>query len=318
MHLCSFEVQTLLGSHERLGLMIAPGVILDLNLAYALTLVEAHGHPRPYAMADVLVPADMMEYLVNGEFGREAVEETLEYLGGMALEPDLEGPDGEQVVYGIDEISLVAPLSRPNSIRVCDARSRSGDAPVVTFDNADRVRGTRYELNYPSDGRHLTFALGIGAVIGVEGQDIAVADVAEHVAGYTVYNGVTSTLTGTAPGSGELDAIAFGRQTHVSVMGPVMATPDDFDPKEDNTIFAHLGEEEWFRGSTRDLPLDFATIISAVSHETRVHVGDVFVVTFSAHESDTLLGRGPEPEEIVMVDVDGIGRLQNQVVNVEE
>ena len=56
MRLCTFEVKSRFGSGRRLGMETAAGRTLDLNSAYALTLVEEQQHPRASELANVLVP----------------------------------------------------------------------------------------------------------------------------------------------------------------------------------------------------------------------------------------------------------------------
>ena len=118
MRFSTFEVGSRFGTVKRLGAQTAAGQVLDLNLAYALTLAERQQHPRAYELANALVPPDMLEFLINGQFGPDAVNEALACLGPRVDDPGLTGPGGERLVYDLEEVRLLAPLPRANSIRV--------------------------------------------------------------------------------------------------------------------------------------------------------------------------------------------------------
>lgn len=125
MRLCTFEVDSRFGAVERIGVQTPGGRILDLHLAYTLTLAERQQHPRPYEQADVLVPPDMFDFLTNGQSGRDAVNDALTHLESRVDDPDQTGLDGEQLAYGMDEIKLLAPLPRDRD-DPADALGRSG------------------------------------------------------------------------------------------------------------------------------------------------------------------------------------------------
>ena len=126
MRLCTFEVGSRFGAVERVGVQTADGRILDLQAAYALTLTERQQHPRAYEMADAIVPPDMLELLMNGRSGRDAADEALAHLESRLDDPRLTGPDGEQLVYGLDDVKLLAPLPRPSLRRPTRRRRRAG------------------------------------------------------------------------------------------------------------------------------------------------------------------------------------------------
>ena len=65
MKLATFEVKTVLGRHRRLGALIEPGGVLDLNSAAAWWYAR-EGDPRPHRMATVMLPASMLEFLEGG------------------------------------------------------------------------------------------------------------------------------------------------------------------------------------------------------------------------------------------------------------
>jgi 2-keto-4-pentenoate hydratase/2-oxohepta-3-ene-1,7-dioic acid hydratase in catechol pathway len=331
MRLCTFEVETRLGPQERLGARTPSGRILDLNLAYALTLAEREEHPRAYELAEVLTPPDMLGYLENGRFGLDAGKEALSYLGDRADDPDLEGPLGEQVVYGADEVELLAPLPRPNSVRDCLAfeahvkNSAGGKVPDAWYEipiyykgNPDTVQGTGADVIWPAYTQLLDYELEFAAVIGREGADIPKEEAWDHIAGYTVFNDVSardiqmkemSCMLGPAKGK-DMDG--------GNVMGPFLVTPDEFDPRKDNAMIARVNGEEWSRGVTSAMHHDFATIISYISRGETLRVGDVIGSGTVGSGCGLELKKFPKPGDLIELEVERIGVISNRFVKAAE
>ena len=80
MKLCTFEVRTHLGKHQRIGAVVSEGIV-DLNFACALDF-SARGEARPYEMAGVLVPPSMLEFLRGGAASMDAARSAVEDLRG--------------------------------------------------------------------------------------------------------------------------------------------------------------------------------------------------------------------------------------------
>jgi len=64
MRLCTFEVATHLGRHQRVG-EFRDGRIMDLNFASAWYLAQ-QGESEPQQLADALVPASIPAFLRAG------------------------------------------------------------------------------------------------------------------------------------------------------------------------------------------------------------------------------------------------------------
>jgi len=328
MRLCTFEVKSRFGSARRLGMQTPAGRILDLNLAYGLTLAEDQQHSRAYELANVLVPPDMLKFLANGQFGRDAVNKTLAHLGPRVDAPDLNGPSGEQLAYGLEEIGLRAPLPRPNSIRDCLVfeehlkNSMGGQAippawyemPVYYKGNPDTVAGPGDDVVWPAYTQLLDYELEFAAVIGRQGVNIPKEEAWDYIAGYTIFNDVSardvqmkemSCLLGPAKGK-DMDG--------GNVMGPFLVTPDEFDPRRDNVMVARVNGEEWSRGLTSAMYHDFATIINYISQGETLHVGDVIGSGTVGTGCGLELKRFPRPGDLIELEVEGLGVLANRFV----
>ena len=254
MKLCMYEVDSRFGAIERLGVMVADGAkVLDANFAYALMTAERDDHPQPYAVADATVPGEMLGYLHNGDVGRDALAETLAWLGPR-LDWDPEGPDGEQIIFALDEVRLLAPLPRPNSLRDCLAfeehlkNSMKGrEIPAVWYEipiyykgNPDTVAGPDDDVEWPSYTQLLDSELEFAAVIGKPGRDIAKEDAWGHIAGYTIFNDVSARDIQLKEMQGMLGPAKGKDMDGGNVLGPVLVTGDEWSPLDGHEMIARV------------------------------------------------------------------------------
>jgi 5-oxopent-3-ene-1,2,5-tricarboxylate decarboxylase / 2-hydroxyhepta-2,4-diene-1,7-dioate isomerase len=165
-------------------------------------------------------------------------------------------------------------------------------APVV------RPRGCRF-LNYEGE---------VAVVIGRRCRGVSVEDALDYVRGYTVANdwGVHDFR--------HADRGAMLRvkgQDGFCPLGPVLVDAGDVDPA-DLTIRTYRNGELVQEGHTgRDLLFSFAYQIADVSRLVTLEPGDVLLTGTPANS------RPVEPGDVVAVEVDGMGRLENTVVDLE-
>jgi 5-oxopent-3-ene-1,2,5-tricarboxylate decarboxylase / 2-hydroxyhepta-2,4-diene-1,7-dioate isomerase len=162
-------------------------------------------------------------------------------------------------------------------------------APVV------RPHGCRF-LNYEGE---------VAVVIGRQCHGVSVAEALEYVRGYTVANdwGVHD-FRHADRGS----MLRVKGQDGFCPLGPVMVDAADVDP-EDLTLRTFVNGEEVQHGHTgTDLMFSFAYQIADVSRLITLEPGDVLLTGTPANS------RPVEPGDVVAVEIDGIGRLENTVV----
>ena len=161
-----------------------------------------------------------------------------------------------------------------------------------------RPRGCRF-LNY--DGE-------VAVVIGERCSGISVADALEVVLGYTVANdwGVHD-FRHADRGS----MLRVKGQDGFCPLGPAIVDADDVDP-DDLTLRTFRNGELVQEGHTgRDLLFSFAYQIADLARLITLEPGDVLLTGTPAHS------RPAEPGDIVAVEIEGIGRLENAVVELE-
>ncbi len=328
MKLCTFETGSKFGVMDRLGSVTPGGRIVDLNFAYALTLAERDGHPAAYEVADAVLPAEMIDFLHNGQAAREAAAGALAFLGARAEDTGLSGSDGERIVYEASEVRLLAPLPRPNSIRDCLAfeehvKNSMPDRPIPPAwyeipiyykGNPDTVAASGDDVAWPSYTNLLDYELEFAAVIGREGVDIPKEEAWGYIAGYMVFNDVSARdiqmkemacMLGPAKGK-DMDG--------GNVLGPYLVTADEWDPRAGHVMTARVNGEEWSRGLTNTMYHDFAAIVSYISQGETLHVGDVIGSGTVGTGCGLELRRFVKPGDLVELEIEGLGMLANRFV----
>jgi 5-oxopent-3-ene-1,2,5-tricarboxylate decarboxylase/2-hydroxyhepta-2,4-diene-1,7-dioate isomerase len=161
-----------------------------------------------------------------------------------------------------------------------------------------RPRGCRF-LNYEGE---------IAVVIGERCLGTSVRDALRYVRGYTVANdwGVHD-FRHADRGS----MLRVKGQDGFCPLGPSMVDAEDVDP-DDLTIRTFVNDELVQEGHTgSDLLFSFAYQIADVSRLVTLEPGDVLLTGTPANS------RPVEPGDVVAVEVGGIGRLENPVVELE-
>jgi 5-oxopent-3-ene-1,2,5-tricarboxylate decarboxylase/2-hydroxyhepta-2,4-diene-1,7-dioate isomerase len=161
-----------------------------------------------------------------------------------------------------------------------------------------RPRGCSY-LNYEGE---------IAVVIGKRCLGASLDDALGYVVGYTVANdwGVHD-FRHADRGS----MLRVKGQDGFCPLGPALVDAEDVDP-DDMTIRTYVNGDLVQEGHTgRDLLFSFAYQIADVSRLITLEPGDVLLTGTPANS------RPVEPGDVVAVEVDGIGRLENTVVELE-
>jgi 5-oxopent-3-ene-1,2,5-tricarboxylate decarboxylase/2-hydroxyhepta-2,4-diene-1,7-dioate isomerase len=161
----------------------------------------------------------------------------------------------------------------------------------------------------PAGCRFLNYEGEVAVVIGRRCRDVTVGRALDYVGGYTVANdwGVHD-FRHADRGS----MLRVKGQDGFCPLGPVLVDAGDVDP-DDLTLRTFVGGEEVQHGHTgTDLLFSFAYQIADVARLITLEPGDVLLTGTPAHS------RPVEPGDVVAVEVEGIGRLENLVVQSEQ
>ena len=249
MRLGNYTLPTPLGRFSRLAVALSDDLWLDGNRAYALMLEERDRHPCAQALADVLVPADMMALVHNDRFGQEALHEALCYWQqhGEPEQFDLHRQqlDGTRFCFSAEELQWLAPIPQPRSIRDCvgfldHLRNAMAPNPIPEIyeqipaiyykGNVNSVIGPGADIVAPAFRDQLDYELEVAAVIGRTGSNIAAEDALDHVFGYTIFNDVSARTQQYQDMAGMLGPGKGKDFDTGNVLGPVLVTADAFGP----------------------------------------------------------------------------------------
>jgi len=192
----------------------------------------------------------------------------------------------------VEEYRMAAPPQAPSYfLKPLSSLSEDG-APVA------RPRGCRF-LNYEGE---------IALVIGERARGVSESEALRYVAGYTVANDF---------GVHDFRHIDRGSMLRVKgqdgfcPLGPRFVEASELDP-EDLTVRTFVNGEQVQEGHTgTDLLFSFAYQVADVSRLITLEPGDVLLTGTPANS------RPVEPGDLVEVEVEGIGRLRNPIVELD-
>jgi len=243
--------------------------------------------------------------------------------------------------YALDEVTLLAPIPDPPTLRdfyafeqhVKTGRAKRGlemlpewyEIPTFYFSNTSEISGSEATVPYPLGCQELDFELEIACVIGHEGKNIALEEAADYIAGYTIMNDWSARdfqrkdmRLNLGPGKGKDFATSFG---------PCLVTPDELafrrsgsgaSERYDMTMLARINGKEVSRGNFKDIYYSFAQMIVRASQNARLRVGDILgsgtVGTGCLLELGTTVHRWLQPQDVVELEIAGIGVLRNRII----
>jgi fumarylacetoacetate (FAA) hydrolase len=328
----------------RAGVLLPFGVV-DLHAAAPLVFEEWDERPL-----DMLRLLDGSEEGLGLDGANEITSAVLEQIGGAVdVVRDEDDPDavdlaGEVSIGGMSlllprsEIKLLAPLPRPRSLRLFDtfeehvaavrrAHGLGGvpaawyHAPVFGFGNHGAIIGPGDDLQMPVT-EQLDVGPQVACVVGREGSDIPPDDAWNYIAGFTILNGWTARdleRDEWASGLGNAKSHDFATS-----LGPAIVTPDELESYFGDDQRLHLAMLVRVNGnlySEGDLGAMFYTwgqVVAYASRGVTLYPGDVLgsgtVGGGSILQGGTdALGGWVEPDDVVELEVAGLGKLRNRV-----
>jgi 2-keto-4-pentenoate hydratase/2-oxohepta-3-ene-1,7-dioic acid hydratase in catechol pathway len=235
----------------------------------------------------------------------------------------------------VPDARLTAPIRYPRKI-VCAGANYFAHLAEMGVQRPDLVGEPYFFLKPPTTtvvgpgdaivlpdrpGRRIDWEAELGVVIGRNARNLDIAQVADHIAGYVVLNDVSA-----RDRLGRTDAVApqFGfdwasakSEDTFCPMGPGV-TPAWFvrDPQD---LRIHLSVNGVMKqdSSTADMMNSVFAVVGAASRVMTLEPGDV-IATGSPAGVGAPRGEFLQPGDEVVVEIDGLGRLRNPVVDARD
>jgi 2-keto-4-pentenoate hydratase/2-oxohepta-3-ene-1,7-dioic acid hydratase in catechol pathway len=259
--------------------------------------------------------------------------------------------DLEDILMPADEVRLVAPIPRPNSLRdflvfeehLCNCmhtfakwmfppaawlntavRRVTGrpllrpprawyQFPIYYKGNADTVVGPDEPVIWPSYSTKLDYELEFGVYLWKAGKDISAKDATGHIAGFTIFNDFSARDTQFIEMAGRLGP-AKGKDFDTgNVMGPYLVTPDEVGDPYALGMRAFVNGNKWSEGSSRTMKFSFEEMIAHVSRSETIYPGDFFGSGTVGSGCGLELDRWIQRGDRVTLEVDHLGRLTSPI-----
>ncbi|UAL45577.1 fumarylacetoacetate hydrolase family protein [Sutcliffiella horikoshii] len=273
--------------------------------------------------SDGLLPSDLLTLINQYEKYRDIVTLHL-------------SSDSNKGRYKIEEVTLLAPLPRPVSVRdfyafeehVKTARARRGldvipewyEIPVFYFTNHLAIKGPGEGIDKPSTCEWLDYELEIACIIGKEGRNIKAQDAEEYIFGYCIMNDWSARdlqakemKVGLGPAKGKDFATS---------LGPVIVTPDELESFKTNKGYnlemtASVNGSLLSKGNFEQIHYTFAQMIERASADVTLYPGEVIgsgtVGSGCILELGTEVHRWLQPGDEVELSITGLGTLKNTI-----
>ncbi len=214
-----------------------------------------------------------------------------------------------EAVIPVKSVKLLAPV-QPGKI-ICIGRNYEdharemgaevGDIPVLFIKPSTSVIGSGAPIIYPPQSRLVEHEGELAVVIGKRGRWILPEDAGQHILGYTIANDVTARDLQRRDGQWTR---AKGFDTFCP-LGPWIET--ELDPV-DVLITTRVNHELRQMASSHEMVFTIQQLITFISSIMTLEPGDVIL-------TGTPAGTGViQPGDVVEVSIEGIGVLQNPVV----
>jgi 2-keto-4-pentenoate hydratase/2-oxohepta-3-ene-1,7-dioic acid hydratase in catechol pathway len=298
MRLYTFEHE----GEERIGAEWN-GRIIDLALAHGFLLSE-----DPF-------PASMIDLLRGGGEAMALAWKALAFAEARGL------PRGMPLDHAFDEVRLRAPIPRPGKI-LCSGINYRGhleenpgaklpESPFFFSKLPSAVIGPGDSIVHPKLTHQLDYEVELAVVIGTTLRRAGEAEAMDAVFGYTILHDVSARDV-----QFKDNQITLGKNFDTfAPLGPCIVTADEIPAPGNLRLRSSVNGKVLQDGSTSDWVFPLPRLLAALSAVMTLEPGDVVSTGTPAGVG---VFRKPQvflqPGDVVVLEVEGIGRLENPVV----
>jgi 2-keto-4-pentenoate hydratase/2-oxohepta-3-ene-1,7-dioic acid hydratase in catechol pathway len=208
----------------------------------------------------------------------------------------------------LERAKLLAPVQPSKAIAIgLNYRSHLGDRPVAAYPGVfakypTSIVGPDDDIVRPADSKNLHYEGELVIVIGKRAKDVPAAAALQYVFGVTAGNDVSER-------DWQRDDLQWWRAKAADTFGPIGPTIARGLNYNDLMVTTRLNGEVRQQERTKDLIFNIETIVSYVSRYVTLMPGDII---FTGTPQTT---RAMQPGDVVEIEVEGVGKLRNKVVD---
>jgi acylpyruvate hydrolase len=256
---------------------------------------------------DSRIPAEMVAFLQGGAEMRELAAKAL-----AAARP------AQRQVRSA--VTLLAPIPRPGKIiaigqNYLEHAKESGASkppfPIIFAKFSNTVIASGDPIVIPAAVTSPDYEGELAVVIGKRGRNISEAEALSYVAGYMPLNDVSARDWQNRTGQWTI-----GKTPDTFCpMGPALVTADDVPDPQNLHLRTVIGDEVLQNGYTGDMIFSVAHLIADMTQVMTLEPGDVIATgTPSGIGAARVPPRWLRPGDVVRIEIDGVGVLENPVV----
>ena len=186
--------------------------------------------------------------------------------------------------------------------------------PIYYKGNRFSVIGHDEDVKWPRYSSLLDYELEFGIFLAAQGKDIPASQAHRYIFGYTVFNDFSARDAQEVEMAGALGP-AKGKDFDTgNAIGPWIATEDEIADAHALTMVARVNGEEWSRNNSRCMLHTFEDMIAHVSRDETLYPGEFFGSGTVGNGCGLEMDRWLKPDDVIELEVEGIGVLRNRVV----
>lgn len=263
------------------------------------------------------LPNDMLELI---DMGFEVIAEINDLIANTSQE------DLDEVSYGLDEITLLAPIQKPRkniigiglnytehvaeSARTLDTTGKLPQKPIVFSKPPTTVTGPNTDVLLNTKlTQQLDYEVELAVVISKKAKYIAPENALDYVFGYSIINDISARDC-----RREGQWIVSKGQDTFAPMGPYLVTKDEIENPHNLNLSLKLNGVEKQNSNTKLLLFNINALIEDLSTVFTLEAGDIIATGTPAG-----VGAGRNPQEwmkdgdVMELNIEGIGTLINTV-----
>lgn len=307
------------GRDSRVGAKLDDRIV-DLNMALAGRL-SLEGEKRPYALADVLQPSEMILFLQSGSRAMRDATAVLSWVRERTQRGDpVAGPEGEQAVYAEADVRIGPPVLRPAKV-ICvahnyyDMLAETGMQPPAEpriFSKwANAITGPYDPVIYPRMTHSLGYEAELGVVIGERCKHVPEASAYDVIAGYVAFNDVSaSDLT-----KKDIQNTRGKGFDTFAPMGPYLVTKDEVPDPHNLAVKLTVNGRLLQDSNTNQMVYNVPQLVAFCSEVFTLEPGDVIA---TGCPGGLAKDRKPptfmNPGDLMVTEIEGVGTMRNTIV----